>query len=244
VASSDTARTALVTGASKGIGLATARRLARAGYEVVGWSRNSPEEFPGKWMRCDVSDSDAVQAALGELLAVTQIDCLVNNTGLPTKDQFGEIPLHQLATSLDFHARVCLQTMQAVVPGMKERGWGRIVNVLSTIMTGYSARTSYRAGKEAAKSLTISAALELAPFGITVNGVAPGPTATDTFSATVPPGTPGEMFWLETVPMRRLGKDDDIAGPIEFLLSDAASYITGQILYVDGGASAGRLLEG
>lgn len=238
-------RTALVTGASKGIGLSTTRRLLAAGYDVIGWSRKPPEhEFPGTWMPCDVADADAVQAALAEVLSRGPIDCLVNNTGMPTKDDFGDISLEQLASSLDFHVRTCLQTMQAVVPGMKERGWGRIVNVVSTIMTGYTHRSVYRAAKEAVKSLTVSAGLELAPFGITVNAVAPGPTATATFSATIPAGSPGEKYWLESVPMGRLGHEDEVSAAIAFLAGEDASYITGQVLYVDGGISAGRILEG
>lgn len=237
-------RIALVTGASKGIGLSTTRRLLAAGYDVIGWSRNRPEDFPGTWMRCDVADSDAVQTALDDVLSRGPIDCLVNNTGMPTKDDFGDIPLEQLAFSLDFHVRTCLQTMQSAVPGMKERGWGRIVNVVSTIMTGYTHRSVYRASKEAVKSLTVSAGLELAPFGITVNAVAPGPTATATFSATIPAGSPGERYWLESVPMKRLGHEDEVSAAIAFLASEEASYITGQVLFVDGGVSAGRILEG
>lgn len=241
---SSTSPLALVTGASKGIGLATTRRLIAAGYQVVGWSRTCPDDFPGQWMSCDVSDADAVREALNEVLSMGTVECLVNNVGMPTKDDFGDIALDQLSFSLDFHVRTCLQTMQAVVPGMRAQGYGRIVNVVSTIMTGYSHRSVYRASKEAVKSLTVSAGLELAPDGITVNAVAPGPTATATFSATIPAGSPGEQYWLDTVPMRRLGHEDEVSAAIAFMASREASYITGQVLYVDGGVSAGRTLEG
>lgn len=237
-------RTALVTGATKGIGLSVTKRLIASGYDVIGWSRSEPDEFPGTWMGVDVSDADAVTVALDDLLSRGPVDVLVNNTGMPTKDTFGEIALEELQFSLDFHVRTILQTMQAVTPGMKEKGFGRIVNVVSTIMTGYTHRTVYRASKEAVKSLTVSAGLELAPHGITVNAVAPGPTATATFAATIPAGSTAERWWNETVPMGRVGHEDEVSAAIAFLVSDEASYITSQVLFVDGGVSAGRILEG
>lgn len=237
-------RTALVTGATKGIGLSTTKRLMASGYDVIGWSRSEPDEFPGTWMGVDVSEAEAVQAALDDVLSLGRVDVLVNNTGMPTKDSFGEITLAELHSSLDFHVRTILQTMQAVTPGMKANGFGRIVNVVSTIMTGYTHRSVYRASKEAVKSLTVSAGLELARHGITVNAVAPGPTATATFAATIPAGSPAERWWSETVPMGRLGHEDEVSAAIAFLASDEASYITSQILFVDGGVSAGRILEG
>jgi 3-oxoacyl-[acyl-carrier protein] reductase len=236
-------RSVLITGASKGVGLALAERLVGRGYDVVGWSRSRPERaFPGEWAPCDLSSRQDVQRALDELLGRKEIDCLVNNAGWPFADRVETLDLDKLNASFDFHVRAALQTMQAVIPGMKSRSHGRIVNLLTTILKGSTGRTAYRAAKAGLMSLTASAALELAEFGITVNGVAPGPTATDAFYDQNPPGSDAEAFFMQLVPMARMGKPDEISAAIEFFLSEDASFATGQLLFVDGGMSVGRKL--
>jgi 3-oxoacyl-[acyl-carrier protein] reductase len=237
-----TGRTVLVTGASKGIGLATCRLLATRGYRVLGISRSEPEHFPGQWYECDLSQPSAISSSLQDILKDGPVDCLVNNAALPSTDRFGEITLDQMKASLDFHVGSVLQLIQGLLPGMRERGCGRIVNILSTTLSGYTERTCYRAGKEALRSLTVSAALELATSGITVNAVAPGPVATETYYAANPPGSPGERYWISLVPMNRFGVEAEIAAAIAFFLCEESSFITGQVLYVDGGMSVGRVI--
>jgi NAD(P)-dependent dehydrogenase (short-subunit alcohol dehydrogenase family) len=133
-----------------------------------------------------------------------------------------------------------VQTAQAFLPGMRERGWGRIVNISSLTILGITQRTAYAAAKAALVSFARTWALELATTGVTVNSVAPGPTETELFRANNPPGSEGELRYLSGVPMGRLGKPEEIAAAIAFLLSDDAGFITGQTLFVDGGASVGK----
>ncbi len=234
-------RTVVVTGAGKGIGRSTAEKLASNGWRVVGLNRSHPgDAFPGDLIVVDFADRDATETVLASVAEEYEVDALVNNVGLVRLQKLGEVSLKDFDAIIDVNVRAALAAAQAFVPGMRRRRWGRIVNVSSLVMTGFVNRTSYAAAKAALASMTRTWALELAPDGITSNCVAPGPTETELFRKGSPPGSAGEAAFLRMTPMGRIATPDDIAGAIEFFLSDAASFITGQTLFVDGGASVGR----
>jgi 3-oxoacyl-[acyl-carrier protein] reductase len=239
--------TVLVTGASRGIGRATAERLALSGHEVVGLARSAGDgRFPGPFFSVDLSDADAARNALEEVTARFQIDGLVNNLGFNALSPLGSIDLSTFAKVIDINLRTAIQCAQAVLPGMRQRRRGRIVNVASRALLGRQDHSSYAAAKAGLVGLTRTWALELAAHGITANVVAPGPTATEMFRKDnlaehgAVNGRPLAYF-TDRIPMRRLGEPDEIAAVIEFFLSEGASYVTGQVLYACGGLSIGNV---
>lgn len=227
----------LVTGASKGIGRAAAERLAVQGWRVIGLARSAPTDFPGEFLEADLSDADATQAVAEALAARGDVLGVVNNAGAARAEMFGEVDLTDFAALLDFNLRPALQLTQALLPSMRGARFGRIVNVTSLVTIGVPFRTSYAASKAALESLTRTIAIENAAQGVTANAVAPGPTETELFLANNPPGSEGQQRYVSIVPMNRLGRPEEIAAAIAFLASDHASFITGQTLFVDGGAS-------
>lgn len=232
-------RTFLITGASTGIGRATAEQLVAEGQQVIGLARRELDDFPGLYRAVDLADRGATQAVLDDLVADHAIDGLVNNVGLVRPAPLEEVSLDDLFEVYDLNVRCAIQCTQAVIGGMKQRGYGRIVNIASLVTSGVPNRTSYAAAKSALVSCTTSWALEFARFGITVNAVSPGPTATALFNQNNPPGSEGYQRYTQMVPMHRIAPPEQVAAAVCFFLSEPASFITGQNLYADGGASVG-----
>jgi len=209
---------------------------------VVGIARTGDAAFPGELHTVDLSDRDATSTALHQISAVNQIVAVVNNVALVRPQSRGQVSLDALDEVLDVNLRTAIQLTQAALPAMREQVWGRVVNIASLVALGAPQRTAYGAAKAALISCTGPWALELATTGITVTPSRPGPVETELFRENNPPGSEGEIRYLAMVPMGHLGRADEIAAAIAFLLSDEASFITGQTLFVDGGASIGRPL--
>lgn len=238
-------RTAIVTGGSRGIGAAVARRLATDGARVAVVYRNNGNEADAvvRSIRETGAEAIAVQADVAEAASVNAmvstvreifgaIDILINNAGILESQPVGSIDLASFDAQFRTNAFSTILVSQAVLPHMPARG-GRIVNVSSSLVYRPRAGLSvYAASKAAVSALTHSFALELGPRNITVNAVAPALTRTD-MTAPIPDEVRARM--REATPLGRLAEPDDIADAVAFLASDDARWITGRTLMTDGG---------
>lgn len=234
--------TVVISGASQGIGLATAQLLASQGCTVIGLARTRPQGFPGIFHCVDLGQINEAEHALGQIAAEHSVDGVVNNLGQNIIEPLGDVSLSHMAQVLDMNLRTTVQVTQAFLPGMRKRQYGRIVNLSSRGALGRAGRTSYAAAKAGIVGLTRTWALELAADGITANVVSPGPTATEMFrrnNLTGPGADERERAFLSDVPVGRFGEPEEIAFGIAFFLDRRASFVTGQLLHVCGGSSVG-----
>jgi 2-hydroxycyclohexanecarboxyl-CoA dehydrogenase len=240
-------RTAVVTGGASGIGAGIVARLVRDGYQVAALDRqpvtaDSGGADPGTEclsVIADVTDRAAVDAALAQVRdRYGPVTILVNGAGLDGHRKFRNITFEQWSRVLDVNLNGVFHLTQAVLPDMLEAGWGRIVNISSSSTHGgqpYMAH--YVAAKSAVNGLTKSLALEYGPNGITVNAVPPGFVDTPMLRKSEERGLLGSTIEeiAQRTPVRRPGVPADIAATVSFLVSEEASYITGQIIGVNGG---------
>jgi NAD(P)-dependent dehydrogenase (short-subunit alcohol dehydrogenase family) len=230
----------LVTGGARGIGRAIAARAAREGYEPVVFDRETPAPpAPGRSVVVDLGDEAATAAALERALAEGPITRLVNNVGMVKPALLEDARLADFDAVMRLNVRVAVQCAQALLPGMRAAGFGRIVSIASRAALGKELRTAYSASKAALIGMTRSWALELAREGITVNVVAPGPIETELWRAANPPDSPRTAAIIAGIPARRLGDPAEIAHAVAFFLSAESGFVTGQTLYVCGGTSVG-----
>jgi NAD(P)-dependent dehydrogenase (short-subunit alcohol dehydrogenase family) len=237
-------RTALVTGASRGIGAATARALDDAGARValVARSETDLRELSKELTNesfvfvADLSDSAAPSTLAGEVLEqLGGIDVLVNNAGIGVRVAVEELDAALIDEMYAVNVRAPLLLISGLAPSMRERGRGSIVNISSIAgIVGTPRRAAYAATKGALDAATRSLALELGPAGIRVNAVAPG--VVDTALWAKNKAIPGVVEQVEQqTPLRRWALPSDIADAVVFLASDAARFVTGETLSVDGG---------
>ena len=239
-------KTVLVTGASRGIGQGIALALSRPDTRLVcvSTSRGGCDETVARCLDsgasaataivCDVADGDAVAAMAREVEGEAgRVDVLVNNAGVTRDGLFLRMSDDDFDTVLGVNLRGSFLTARAFARGMTKARWGRIVNIGSVVGSlGNAGQANYAASKAGMIGLTKSLAKELGSRGVTVNLVAPGWITTDMTSGLA---ENIQEAALKNIPLGRFGSPEDIAAAVQFLCSDAASYITGQVLMVDGG---------
>ncbi|QLL06765.1 SDR family NAD(P)-dependent oxidoreductase [Mycobacterium vicinigordonae] len=229
-------RTAVVTGGGSGIGLAVAQRL-RADGRIVATIDLKPSDDDFCYT-ADVTDRSQVDAALSAIRdRLGPVTILVNAAGLDGFKRFHHITFDEWQKIIDVNLNGVFHMIQAVLPDMLAAEWGRIVNISSSSThSGVPGMSHYVAAKSAVNGLTKSLALEYGPKGITVNAVPPGFIDTPMLRNAEMQGFLGDVEQnIARTPVRRIGKPEDIAAACSFLASDEASYITGQILGVNGG---------
>jgi 3-oxoacyl-[acyl-carrier protein] reductase len=231
--------TAVVTGASSGIGEAIAGRLLEQGCDVIALQRRPPRIKHGKLRFCEVDLADAAAARhiAEELSAQHDVRFLVNNAGVNRPGPLEKATVEDLDYALALNVRAAMILIQSFSPGMRKSKFGRIVNISSRAALGKTERTVYSAAKAGLIGMTRTLCLELGADGITVNAVAPGPVATELFDRGHPPGSQKRQIVIDSVPVKRVGTPDDIARAVVFLLAPESGYITGQTLFVCGGTS-------
>ncbi len=236
-------KVALVTGGSAGIGKSICEHLLDDDYTVLNLSRRKADfshdlliDYP-----VDLADTAATGAAIADLSTQYDITTLVHNAGVIRPNLIEDVELEDLHYLTNLHLSASVLLAQGVLDAMKRATFGRIVIIGSRAMLGLETRTSYSATKAAQVGMVRTWAMELGKHGITVNAIAPGPVVTDMFTDEVPVESDKAEKIAQSLPVKRLGRPDDVSRAVMFLASPDNGFVTGQCLFVCGGASLGSL---
>lgn len=222
----------LVTGGASGIGAAIVAQQRALGRDVC-----VIDKQPGGIV-ADLGVAAEVEAALDQALADGPIHRLVNNVGYIRVANLAELDVDDALRTYEINVIAAMRCAKALLPGMREAGFGRIVNIASRAALGKAGRSAYSGSKAGIIGITRTWALELGQHGITVNAISPGPIRTAMFEAANPAGEPRTQQIIDAIPVKRVGEPDDIAAAVGFLLDDRG-FITGQNLNVCGGMTIG-----
>ncbi len=237
-------RVTAVTGGSAGIGKAICERLLAEGHEVVSLARRRCDIEHSKLhsLEVDLMDRKATGDAARELVERFDVTTVIHNAGVIRPALLPDVQLDDLDALAELHLGCAIQLVQAALPAMKRQHFGRVVLLSSRAALGLQTRTAYSATKAGMLGMARTWALELAPDGITVNVVAPGPIRTDMFYDVVEKGSDKERQLAGSIPVRRLGVAEDVARAVSFFVEADNGFVTGQVLYVCGGTSLGGLV--
>lgn len=235
--------TALITGGAKGIGAHLATSLLERGYRVVTLDVLESELTDANLShyQADLLDAAATETIAAEIATNHDVTHLIHNAGLIWPNLLEDAKPQDITGLAQLHLGSALSLVQAVLPGMKSRNFGRIAFNASRAALGAPTRTAYGATKAGIIGMARTWALELAPHGITVNTVAPGPVLTDNFWGIIEKDSERQTELAKRIPVGRLGETQDVVNAFLFFLDPQNSFVTGQTLYVCGGASVGTL---
>ena len=236
-------RVAIVTGGSAGIGASICRHLLDAGWGVVSMSRRATDiEHPALHsVEVDLGDPQATRVAALQACTRWPVTAIVHNAGAMRPALLPEVKVADLEALTALHLSAALVLVQAALPEMRRRRFGRIVLVSSRAALGLPTRTAYSATKSAMFGMARTWALELGADGITSNVVAPGPIVTDMFHEVIPREQAALDATAAKIPVGRVGHPDDVARAVMFFVAPENGFVTGQSLYVCGGTSVGSI---